>query len=119
MTIILDRPHEGWTGKEGRSIMSSNDHLKASEVRARVHHPVIDADGHWLEFGPTVCEQLRRIGGDRAVEGFTTFRSLIVRELKMSVADRRDRRTAQQAFWGIPAKNYPRPGNGNDATADV
>ena len=85
--------------------MSSNGHLKPAEVRARVHHPVIDADGHWLEFGPTVCEQLRRIGGDRAVEGFTTFRSLIVRELKMSVADRRDRRTAQQAFWGIPAKN--------------
>ena len=85
--------------------MSSNGHLKASEVRARARHPIIDADGHWLEFGPVICKQLRRIGGERAVEGFTTFRSQVVKELSMSVAERRDQRIAQQAFWARPTKN--------------
>ena len=55
--------------------MSSNGHVNASSLRARLRHPIIDADGHWLEFGPVVREQLRRIGGDQAVEGFSLFRS--------------------------------------------
>ena len=46
---------------------SHNGHLSASSLRARLRHPVIDADGHW-RFGPIVREQLRKIGGDRAVE---------------------------------------------------
>ena len=44
--------------------MSGNGHATASDIRARLTHPIIDADGHWLEFGPFVNEQLRRIGGD-------------------------------------------------------
>ncbi len=85
--------------------MSSNGHMKTSSLRARLSHPIIDADGHWLEFGPIVREQLRRIGGDRAVEGFSLFRSQVVKQLAMSVAERRDQRVAQQAFWGLPTKN--------------
>jgi predicted TIM-barrel fold metal-dependent hydrolase len=85
--------------------MSSNGHVNAARLRARLSHPVIDADGHWLEFGPIVREQLRRIGGDRAVEGFALFRTLVVKHLAMSVAERRDQRIAQQAFWGMPTKN--------------
>ena len=85
--------------------MSSNGHVNASRLRARLRHPIIDADGHWLEFGPVVREQLRRIGGDRAVEGFSLFRSQVVKELSMSVAERRDHRVAQQAFWALPTKN--------------
>jgi predicted TIM-barrel fold metal-dependent hydrolase len=85
--------------------MSSKGNLKASELRARLHHPIIDADGHWLEFGPLVCEQLRRIGGDCAVEGFSVFRSRVLKELSMSVAERRDHRIAQQAWWALPTKN--------------
>jgi len=34
--------------------MSSNGNMNASRLRARLHHPIIDADGHWLEYGPTV-----------------------------------------------------------------
>lgn len=84
---------------------SSNGHLSAASLRARLSHPVIDADGHWLEFGPIVREQLRKIGGDRAVEGFSLFRTQVSKELSMSVAERRAQRTAQQAFWAVPTKN--------------
>ena len=85
--------------------MSSNGHMTAAEIRARLHHPIIDADGHWLEYGPLVHEELRRIGGDRAVEGFSLFRDQVRETLSMSVADRRARNIAQQAFWGLPTKN--------------
>ena len=53
--------------------MNGNGHMTPSGVRAQLNHPVIDADGHWLEFGPYVRDALRRIGGDKAVDGFTAF----------------------------------------------
>ncbi|MGE0824781.1 MAG: amidohydrolase family protein [Candidatus Binatia bacterium] len=85
--------------------MSSNGHATASKVRAQLHHPVIDADGHWLEFGPLVREELRRIGGAKAVEGFATFPKLVEKDLTMSLAERRRKRVGQQAFWALPTKN--------------
>jgi predicted TIM-barrel fold metal-dependent hydrolase len=85
--------------------MSSNGHIQASKLRARLSHPVIDADGHWLEFGPVVREQLRKIGGEKAVEGFGLFGARVVKDLSMSVAERRARRIAQEAWWALPTKN--------------
>ena len=85
--------------------MSSNGDTNGASIRARLHHPVIDADGHWLEFGPTVREQLQKIGGAKAVEGFSVFTKLVQEHLSMSVAERRHQRAAQQAFWGIPTRN--------------
>ena len=68
--------------------MSSNGHTNGASIRARLNHPVIDADGHWLEFGPMIREQMRKIGGDKAVEGFSVFTKLVQEQLSMSVAER-------------------------------
>ncbi len=85
--------------------MDGNRHLSPERIRARLNQPVIDADGHWLEFGPVVSEQLRRIGGDRAAEGFLSIGRQVRESLSMSVAERRRRRIPQEAFWSSPAKN--------------
>ena len=85
--------------------MSKNGQQSATQIRARLRHPVIDADGHWLEFGPLVREHLRKIGGERAVEGFSLFGAQVVKTLSMSVAERRKQRIAQEAFWALPTKN--------------
>lgn len=77
----------------------------AARLRSQLGHPVIDADGHWLEFGPLVRERMRQIGGDRAAEGFAMFPKLVENQLSMSLDERRKRRTAQQAFWALPTKN--------------
>ncbi len=82
--------------------MSSNG-SKAVSIRARLNHPVIDADGHWVEFSPVVSEALRRIGGDRAGEGFRAVEGLINRILSFSDDERRARRSAQQAWWSFPS----------------
>ena len=58
--------------------MSSNGHMTAAKIRASLRHPIIDADGHWLEYGPVVREQLKKIGGEKAVEGFGLFGAQVV-----------------------------------------
>ncbi|MGH7964837.1 MAG: amidohydrolase family protein [Candidatus Binatia bacterium] len=85
--------------------MSTNGHLTAAKLRARLAHPIIDADGHWIEFGPYIRQQLKRIGGDRAVTGFGMFGAQVMRDLSMSVAERRHQRRAQEAWWALPTKN--------------
>jgi predicted TIM-barrel fold metal-dependent hydrolase len=85
--------------------VDSNGHPTPSQIRARLSHPIIDADGHWLEFGPVVSEQLRRIGGDRAAEGFLSAGRQVRASLAMSVAERRHRRISQEAFWSSPSRN--------------
>jgi len=85
--------------------MSANNSSKAASIRARLSHPVIDADGHWVEFTPVVAEFLRRVGGDRAADGFKAVEGLITRVLSFSDAERRARRAAQQGWWSFPTAN--------------
>ena len=80
-------------------------HLTPRQIRARLTHPVIDADGHWLEYGPVVSEQLRKIGGEAAATGFLSIGRQVREALTMSVADRQHRRISQEAFWSSPARN--------------
>ena len=85
--------------------MSGNGHPSPGRIRARLDHPVIDADGHWLEYGPVLSEQLRRVGGERAAEGFLSVGRQVRESLGMSVDERRRRRIPQEAFWSSPEKN--------------
>ncbi len=85
--------------------MSGHGHSTPAEIHARLSHPVIDADGHWLEYGPVFAEQIRKVGGDKAAEGFLSVRRGDRESLSMSVEDRRRRRVPQEAFWSSPARN--------------
>jgi predicted TIM-barrel fold metal-dependent hydrolase len=83
--------------------MSANGHLNPTQIRSRLTHPVVDADGHWLEYGPVFSEQVRKVGGDKAAEGFL---STTEREAQtISVAERQRRRLGQEGFWNRAAKN--------------
>ena len=42
----------------------------AAEVRAGLKHPIVDADGHWLEYVPVFAERMRKVAGDKAADGF-------------------------------------------------
>lgn len=85
--------------------MSADHDLSAAAVNARLDHPVIDTDGHWLEYGPFVDEELRRIGGDKAAQGFQFVRAQLQDLLDMSVGARRDRGVSQPGFWVYPTAN--------------
>ncbi len=79
--------------------MSAGGHQSAAQIRARVDHPVIDGDGHWVEFDPVFAERMRKVGGDRAAEGFLAALKTTQDALSMSLAERRRRRVAQPGFW--------------------
>jgi predicted TIM-barrel fold metal-dependent hydrolase len=85
--------------------MPAHAQTEARKLRARLHHPVIDADGHWIEYGPVMREEFRRIGGQAAVEAFELTSQRVPNALRMSVAERRRRRVGQEAFWGSPCQN--------------
>ena len=85
--------------------MQSNGHMDARTLHARLGHPIVDADGHWLEYGPVMREEFRRIGGEAAVEALATATARVPTALTMSVAERSRRRVGQEAFWSSPSDN--------------
>ena len=78
---------------------------EGAKLRASLRHPVIDADGHWLEYGPVVADALRKIGGEAAVRAMRINGDRVGRALRMSPDERRRQNIAQEAFWGAPTKN--------------
>ncbi|HEY6421585.1 MAG TPA: amidohydrolase family protein [Candidatus Binataceae bacterium] len=79
--------------------------LSSKEIRKRIGHPVIDADGHWLEFGPSISEYLKEVAGQQAVDSFRRRAGYVQKSLTMTPEERAQTRRAQEAFWGAPAKN--------------
>jgi predicted TIM-barrel fold metal-dependent hydrolase len=85
--------------------MSVNGHPTPAEIRSRLSHPVIDGDGHWVEFDPVFSERMRKVGGDKAADGFVAAMQTTRDALGMTLAERRRRRIAQPAFWSRQAAN--------------
>src|ERR1700687_266617 len=89
----------------GGSAMSSGHAPDPAALRARLSHPVVDSDGHWLEFAPAICEYLERVGGRGVVEAFRLRNERVVRDLELTVEQRRDARRPQQGWWPFPTRN--------------
>ncbi len=85
--------------------MQTNGHTEARKLRSRLSYPIIDADGHWLEYAPIMRDEFRRIGGDAAVEAYDIASQRVPNSLKLSLPERRRRRVGQEAFWGSPCAN--------------
>ena len=75
------------------------------EIHDHLGHPVIDADGHYVEFGPDILDYLKKVAGQRVVDAFKAPHNWIGNSVRMTPAERRDRGIPQEAFWVIPAKN--------------
>src|SRR6184192_1518945 len=85
--------------------MSGHGHPAPAQIRSRLDHPVIDGDGHWVEFDPVFSERMRKVGGDLAAEGFLAALKTTQDALSMSLTERRRRRVAQPGFWTRQAGN--------------
>jgi predicted TIM-barrel fold metal-dependent hydrolase len=84
--------------------MPNNHNSEAAQLRARLKHPVIDSDGHWVEFGPQLNDYLKRVGGSKALDGFKS-RPTEVWHLTIPLRERRERRLDQPIWWGMPTRN--------------
>ena len=82
-------------------------HASAESIHARLSHPVIDSDGHWIEFEPAALEYLHQVGGQRVVERYQKVANQFGNKkwAQLSGQERRERRMLQPAWWGVPTKN--------------
>jgi predicted TIM-barrel fold metal-dependent hydrolase len=80
---------------------------RSARVRARLNHPVVDGDGHWLEPIPIFLDYLRDVAGPSVVDRFvkkasdTTWYDLAPEE-------RMRRRIHRPTWWGEPANTLDR-----------
>jgi predicted TIM-barrel fold metal-dependent hydrolase len=84
--------------------MSTKQGSGSAALRARLKHPVIDSDGHWVEFGPDLMDYLKEVGGSRAADGFKN-RPYEGWHLTVPLKERRERRLDQPIWWGMPTRN--------------
>src|ERR1700719_2490733 len=92
------------TLREGES-MSARKEWHPEKVRSGLTHPVIDADGHWIEYGPVFAELGRKAAGDKAADGWLRHMRRIPDALSLSVAERRRRGIAMEGYWGRQSTN--------------
>ena len=82
--------------------MSSPD---AAGLRARLPHPVIDSDGHTLEFMPAVRDQIVALAGSELAGAFDAVLSVWRRTRSWSAAEKRAQGLFRMTWWGFPARN--------------
>lgn len=87
--------------------MAYSQASKSAAVRARLDHPVIDGDGHWLEPIPLFLDYLKDVAGPSTVERY-------LRKAKeagwygMTPQERMDKRLHRPTWWGEPANTLDR-----------
>src|SRR5579863_8940154 len=80
-------------------------HRSPAEIRASLSHPIVDADGHWLEYTPVFAERLRKVIGDRAADGFLKTMQRAPDALRLSIAERKRRGIAMEGYWTRQSTN--------------
>ena len=79
--------------------------MNVDEIRKRIGHPIIDSDGHLIEYQPLVRDILREQSGDDAVKAydFVTSAGQFMRNL--TPEQMRAQAFVRSPWWGLPARN--------------
>src|SRR5579864_3228512 len=82
-----------------------SQHHSGAEVRAGLKHPIIDADGHWVEYTPVFAERMRKVAGDKSADGFLMSQRRIPDALRLSIAERKQRGVGMEGYWSRQSTN--------------
>lgn len=74
---------------------------RAAAIRARLSHPVIDGDGHWMEPIPVFLEYLSEVGGSKAVDEMRANWHRNSAWYRATWAERQHRRLRRTIWWGV------------------
>ena len=77
----------------------------SSKIRERLDHPVIDADGHCIEYHPAINAILAEIAGADVAEKYKLTPSGHFNWYDQTVEKRVERRTIRPPWWGVPSAN--------------
>ena len=80
-------------------------HHTPEEIRKGLTHPVIDGDGHWVEYAPVFAEKIRKVTGDLGANGFLQSQRRGPDSLSMTPQQRAERGVAMEGFWGRQSTN--------------
>jgi predicted TIM-barrel fold metal-dependent hydrolase len=81
----------------------------AADIRAQLDHPVIDADGHWLETVPVFLDYFRDQAGPDAAAIFGQLTGQFYdRWHSATPAERRAQRLPRAPWWAEPADTFDR-----------
>jgi predicted TIM-barrel fold metal-dependent hydrolase len=80
-------------------------HRTPEEIRKHLKHPVIDGDGHWVEYTPVFAERMRKAVGNLGADGFLEAQRRIPNSLKLTPAERAQRGLGMEGFWGRQSTN--------------
>jgi predicted TIM-barrel fold metal-dependent hydrolase len=80
-------------------------HRTPEEIRKHLKHPVIDGDGHWVEYTPVFGERIRKAVGSLGADGFLEAQRRIPNSLKLTPAERAQRGVGMEGFWGRQSTN--------------
>ena len=94
-------------------------HASPEQIRKNLSHPVIDGDGHWVEYTPVFAERMRKVVGDKGADGFIASQRRIPDALKLSIAERKARGIAMEGYLGPADDQHPRPRHRDDAAHAV
>ncbi|MGO9060917.1 MAG: amidohydrolase family protein [Candidatus Binataceae bacterium] len=78
------------------------------KIRSRLNHPVIDSDGHWIEFEPLALDYLTEVGGPDLVHRYRGSASQFFSNRfwgGLSPEERGRRRVMQPPWWIFPTRN--------------
>jgi len=86
--------------------MSANG-SKSAKVRAKLNHPIIDTDGHTVEFTPVFFDYIKEAGGAAMIERYKRAVGSRAnnRWAELSEEERRYTRATCPPWWARPAKN--------------
>lgn len=79
--------------------------LSAAELRAKLPHPVIDSDGHVLEFIPAVRDEIESLAGYEVAAAWDEVPGIWKRARGMSAEEKRALGLFRMTWWGFPARN--------------
>ena len=80
-------------------------HATPEAIHAKLGHPVIDGDGHWVEYTPVFAEKMRKAAGDKAADGFIAAQRRIPDSLNLSIEERKRRGVGMEGYWGRQTTN--------------
>jgi predicted TIM-barrel fold metal-dependent hydrolase len=82
-----------------------SSHQSPQEIRKNLKHPVIDGDGHWVEYQPVFAEKIRKVTGDLGADGFLASQRRIPDSLGMTLDERTEKGIAMEGQWGRQSTN--------------
>ncbi len=91
--------------------MAATQTSRSAAVRARLSHPVIDSDGHMIEFEPGFLEYLKKVGGSTLVDRYfspkrnTGAWGKLFDWYRLSPKERYDLHATRSPWWALPTKN--------------